>query len=60
MVRLDRVLWERVVLVGLAAIWRALEFAVVPFEERRLEQRRGDPYREYRRHVLRWIGSRGV
>ncbi len=48
------------VLVGLAAIWTAVEFAVVPFEERRLEQRWGDPYREYRRQVPRWIGIRGV
>ncbi len=48
------------VLVGLAAIWTAVEFAVVPFEERRLEQRWGGAYREYRRQVPRWIGSRTV
>ena len=48
------------VLGGLAAIWAAVEFAVVPFEEHRLEQRWGDAYREYRRQVPRWIGSRSV
>ena len=47
-------------LVGLAVIWAAVEFAVVPFEERRLEQRWGDTYREYRRQVPRWLGSRAV
>jgi protein-S-isoprenylcysteine O-methyltransferase Ste14 len=40
--------------------WTAMEFSVVPFEERRLEQRWGDAYREYRRQVPRWIGSRAV
>jgi protein-S-isoprenylcysteine O-methyltransferase Ste14 len=48
------------VLVGLAATWTAVEFAVVPFEEHRLEERWGEAYREYRRQVPRWIGSRAV
>ena len=60
MVRLDRVLWERRSACGIAAIWTAVEFAVVPFEERRLEQRWGGAYREYRRQVPRWIGNRAV
>jgi len=48
------------VLEGLAAIWTAVKFAVVPFEEHRLEERWGEAYREYRRQVPRWIGSRVV
>jgi protein-S-isoprenylcysteine O-methyltransferase Ste14 len=45
------------VLAGLAVILIAVEFAVVPFEEHRLEQRWGDAYREYRRQVPRWIAQ---
>jgi protein-S-isoprenylcysteine O-methyltransferase Ste14 len=45
------------VLAALAVILIAMEFAVVPFEEHRLEQRWGDAYREYRRQVPRWIAQ---
>jgi len=49
-----------VVLAGLAAIWTAVEFAVIPFEERRLEERWGDAYRKYQRQVPRWFDSRAL
>lgn len=44
------------VLAALAAIWIVVQFLVIPSEERRLEQRWGSAYLEYRRHVARWIG----
>ena len=44
------------VLAALAAIWTLVEFAIVPLEERRLEQRWGNAYLEYCRQVPRWIG----
>ena len=44
------------VLVALTVIWMAAVFVLVPWEERRLEQRFGDAYREYCRTVPRWVG----
>jgi len=41
------------VLAGLVAICAAATFAIVQFEERRLEERLGDAYCEYQRRVPR-------
>jgi protein-S-isoprenylcysteine O-methyltransferase Ste14 len=43
-------------LLTLACMWTVLEFAVIPFEERRLEQRWGSAYLDYRQRVPRWFG----
>jgi protein-S-isoprenylcysteine O-methyltransferase Ste14 len=42
-------------LFGSTVIWVALEFIIIPFEERRLEARFGDSYLFYKDRVARWI-----
>jgi protein-S-isoprenylcysteine O-methyltransferase Ste14 len=44
------------VLVGLALLWSAFTFRVIPYEERQLEALFGDEYRAYKRSVRRWVG----
>jgi protein-S-isoprenylcysteine O-methyltransferase Ste14 len=44
------------VVLGLAVLWTAMNFRVVPREERALEERFGEAFRRYRRTVPRWIG----
>ena len=38
-----------------AALLLTLNFAFVPWEERRLEAMFGDEYREYQKRVRRWL-----
>ena len=43
-------------LIGALALWAAMRFAAVPWEERVLEERFGESYRAYTRSVPRWLG----
>jgi protein-S-isoprenylcysteine O-methyltransferase Ste14 len=44
------------VLAGGLALWAAMSFAAIPWEERVLEERFGESYRAYKRSVPRWLG----
>ncbi len=44
------------VLVAFVLWWITFEFFMIPFEERLLEARFGDTYREYKKTVPRWFG----
>jgi protein-S-isoprenylcysteine O-methyltransferase Ste14 len=48
-----------VVLVVAVVGWGLTNYFKVPQEERGLEARFGDGYRDYRRRVPRWLGKRG-
>jgi len=42
--------------VGVALMWMALAFVIVPYEERGLVRQLGEPYLRYQREVGRWFG----
>jgi protein-S-isoprenylcysteine O-methyltransferase Ste14 len=44
------------VLIGLVLLWLIFTLAVIPKEERQLEELFGDEYLEYKRSVRRWLG----
>jgi protein-S-isoprenylcysteine O-methyltransferase Ste14 len=44
------------VLIGFLLFWVALNFMIVPYEERDLEARFGEAYRDYKARVPRWLG----
>jgi len=44
------------VLIGLVLLWLIFTFAVIPKEERQLEELFGDEYLDYKRSVRRWLG----
>jgi len=44
------------VFIGLALLWSAFTFRVIPNEERQLETLFGDEYRAYKKSVGRWCG----
>jgi len=46
------------VLAGGLALWGAMSFVALPWEERVLEEGFGESYVEYRRKVPRWVGRR--
>lgn len=46
------------VLAGLALLWAAFAFHVVPEEERQLAALFGDEYHAYKESVRRWLGRR--
>ena len=51
------------VVAGMVPFWGAIALLAVPFEERHLEARLGEPYLRYKRSVPRWLGRprpRGV
>jgi protein-S-isoprenylcysteine O-methyltransferase Ste14 len=48
-----------VVLIVALVLWASSHYLTVPREERALEARYGDAYREYRRRVPRWLGPGG-
>ena len=43
------------VLVGVILLWAAIQFGVLPREERALEERLGEVYRQYQDAVPRWL-----
>jgi protein-S-isoprenylcysteine O-methyltransferase Ste14 len=43
------------VLAGAIALWVAISVCVLPWEERALEARFGEAYREYKKTVPRWL-----
>jgi protein-S-isoprenylcysteine O-methyltransferase Ste14 len=43
-------------LVSCALLWSVANFVLIPHEERNLEARFGEAYREYKRAVPRWLG----
>ncbi|HEY6421342.1 MAG TPA: isoprenylcysteine carboxylmethyltransferase family protein [Candidatus Binataceae bacterium] len=45
------------VTVGLAILWSAAAFLLVPFEERQLQRRWGASYANYKTRAPRWIGQ---
>lgn len=45
------------VLIGSALLWAVVNFIVLPREERALEMRFGEAYRQYKRDVPRWLGK---
>jgi protein-S-isoprenylcysteine O-methyltransferase Ste14 len=46
------------VLIAFLLGFAAFNFAVVPYEERDLEKRFGEAYRQYKQAVPRWLGKR--
>ncbi len=46
-----------VVFIGFAILCVAINFVVLPREERALEERFGEVYRQYKRTVPRWLGK---
>ena len=44
------------ILVAIVVVWGLLNYVVVPMEERDLEARFGEAYRQYRDTVRRWLG----
>ena len=49
-----------IVFIGFVCWWVMMNFIAVPREERELETRFGDAYREYTRKVPRWLGKVGA
>lgn len=47
------------VLIAFLLWWAGFSFVLVPQEERRIEARFGEAYREYKRRVPRWFGKPG-
>jgi len=47
------------IFIGCVALWVMMNFIAVPREERELEARFGEAYREYKRRVPRWLGKAG-
>lgn len=45
------------VFIGYMVWWVALNYVVVPWEERNLESRFGEAYLQYKRTVPRWLGK---
>jgi protein-S-isoprenylcysteine O-methyltransferase Ste14 len=45
--------------IAALVFWGLMSFIAVPREERELEARFGDAYREYKRSVPRWLGKAG-
>ena len=57
--RLGDLLWESgETLIVALVLWASSHYLTVPREERALEVRFGDAYRDYRRRVPRWLGAR--
>lgn len=44
-----------VVLIGTSLLWMIMNYIVIPLEERGLEARHKEAYRQYRRSVPRWF-----
>ena len=47
-------------LVGVALMWMAQAFLVIPYEESGLVRQLGEPYLRYQREVGRWFGRRAA
>ncbi len=45
------------VLIGVPVLWALVTFILVPHEERALEARFGEAYRQYKSEVPRWLGK---
>lgn len=45
------------VVIGTVALWGAMTFVALPWEERALEARFGDSYLAYKKRVPRWLGG---
>jgi protein-S-isoprenylcysteine O-methyltransferase Ste14 len=45
------------VLIGFLVFFTLLNFVIVPYEERGLEARFGEAYRQYKNSVPRWLGK---
>ena len=45
------------VLIGFLIMFTMFNFVIVPYEERDLERRFGEAYRQYKYRVPRWIGK---
>jgi protein-S-isoprenylcysteine O-methyltransferase Ste14 len=45
------------ILIGFAVLCSVINFIVLPREERALEERFGEVYRQYKRRVPRWLGK---
>jgi protein-S-isoprenylcysteine O-methyltransferase Ste14 len=47
-----------VILIVALVLWAGSNYLTVPREERALEARFGEAYRDYQRRVPRWLGKR--
>lgn len=47
------------VFAGFVVLWVVVNYVVLPREERALEARFGESYRQYKSRIPRWLGKRG-